>query len=124
MSQNLTSWLFSPNSEQQDIVELDCAGSETLPKSRRDFLTPALVQRAVHQAAQQACQLEVDGCESPGLTMDSLAKAFDDQISGIVGQLSVGNIADYVDLPEGTRVTNLRKLKKPNHLPFELMRAS
>ncbi len=124
MSQDITSWLFSPNSEKQELVELRCAGSETLLKSMRDFLTGALVERAVHAAAEQAYQSEVNGCKNPGLTMDSLVKAFDDQINGIVGQLSERNIASYVDLPEGTRVTSLRRLIKPSHLPFEFMRAS
>lgn len=122
--QDITSWLFSPNSKCQDLVELSCAGSETLVKSRRDFLTAALVERAVRQAAECACRLEADGCEHPGLTTPALARAFADQIDAIVGQLGVRNVANYVDLPEGTRVTNVRRLGGPSFVPMEMVRAS
>lgn len=120
----LTSWLFSQNGEEQRIVELSCAGSETIIKYRRSFLTGALVQRVVEQAAREACKAEILGLENPGLTLEALMEAFNDQIRSIVDNLSVRNINQYVDLPDGIRVTNLRRFEQPSSLPFELMRMS
>ncbi|MEE9128052.1 MAG: ATP-binding protein, partial [Planctomycetota bacterium] len=65
---NITAWLFGPNTDT-GVVEIVYAGStQPLTKKRRDFLTGALVERAVQQAAAEACRQHEDGCEDPGLT--------------------------------------------------------
>jgi ATP-dependent 26S proteasome regulatory subunit len=120
----MTSWLFSQNGENQRMVELNCAGSETIIKHRKDFLTGALVQRAVQQASNEACRIQGLGFENPGLTLEMLTRAFNDQIRSIVDNLSVRNVNQYVDLPDGVRVTNLRRFEQPSDLPIELMRIS
>ena len=119
----MTSWLFNKNGDNM-MVELSCAGSETIIKYRGDFLTGALVQRAVQQAASEACKAELLGIERTGLKLEMLMEAFNDQIRSIVDNLSVRNINQYVDLPDGIRVKNLRRFEQPSSHSFELMRIS
>lgn len=120
---SLTNWLFSPNSPDPGLVEVSLAGSTApLVRYRRDFLTGALVDRAVQQAAMVACRAELDGVEPAGITLGQLARAFDNQLRGIVEQLNQDNIGSYTDLPEGARVVSVRKIPQPDHLSFEFER--
>src|SRR5262249_31019527 len=83
----LTAWLFAPNGEP-GVVELTFAGSTTpVIKYRRDFLTGALVDRVLQQAANEACQTEAAQQEPRGITLEQLMRAFDSQIRSIVSQL-------------------------------------
>src|SRR5207302_753621 len=100
--QQLAAWLYSPNGSDRGQVELTFVGTTTpVVKYRRDFLTGALVDRAVQQAAAQACREERYGSPRPGLTTTMLATAFDQQVRSIVEQLHAENAANYVALPEG-----------------------
>jgi ATP-dependent 26S proteasome regulatory subunit len=122
--QNLAAWLFSPNGSDAGLVELTYAGSTTpVVKYRRDFLTGALADRAVQQAAAEASQAELDGCQCPGITIEQLARAFDSQLRGIVDQLREENVGSFTDLPDGVRVATLRRLPQPAHLSFEFHRS-
>jgi ATP-dependent 26S proteasome regulatory subunit len=121
--QNLTAWLFSPNGTDQAVVELVYAGTTNpVVKSRRDFLTASLVDRAVQQAAAEAAQAELDGAPVSGITLEQLARAFDAQLRGLIDQLKEHNVGSFTDLPDGVRVATLRRLPQPAHLPFEFHR--
>jgi len=121
--QDLTAWLFSPNGADPGLVELTFAGSTTpVVKRRADFLTGALVDRAVQQAAAEACHAEYHGLGGPGVSLDQLMRAFHEQIHGIVSQLREHNVSSYTDLPDGVRVASLRRLQQPSHLPVEFHR--
>jgi SpoVK/Ycf46/Vps4 family AAA+-type ATPase len=121
--QNLAAWFYSPNSPDPGLVELTYAGSTTpVVKYRRDFLTGALVDRALQQAAAEASQVELSGCEQPGITLEQLVRAFDAQLRGIVDQLREHNTGSYTDLPDGVRVATLRRVPQPTHLLFEFNR--
>jgi ATP-dependent 26S proteasome regulatory subunit len=118
-------WLFSPEAQQTGMVELTFAGSaHPVVKHRRDFLTGALVDRAVQEACAEAIRAERSGCDQPGLSGAGLMRAFDRQIRAIVEQLQPGNAADHVDVPDATRVASVRRLAQPDVLPFDLHRAS
>jgi ATP-dependent 26S proteasome regulatory subunit len=121
----LTSWLFSPNGEDNGQVELFFIGSSN-PETRyrRDFLTAGLVDRAVQRAASVSCDAEEMGAEHPGLTSGCLKAAFDEQIRAIVGQLCAENVSRYLELPEESRVQRVHTIESPTVHPFELMRAS
>lgn len=121
----ITSWLFSPNGEDQGQVSLFfVGGSEAEIRFRRDFLNPGLVERAVQQAAQLACSAETAGCDNPGLTSVGLKIAFDDQIKAIVKVLGRDNIRSYLEIPEGARVQNVRAIHQSPMLREELLRAA
>jgi hypothetical protein len=121
----VTNWLYCPKGTDIGQAEITFAGS-TVPvlKYRRDFLTGALVDRAVQQAADEACRAERNGCENPGVTARMIIAAFDQQVRAIVEQLHMHNVANYLTLPDGVRVANVKKLDQPTVLPFELERAS
>jgi SpoVK/Ycf46/Vps4 family AAA+-type ATPase len=122
---DVSSWLFCPKSADVAQVELTFAGTTTpVLKYRRDFLTGALVDRAVQQAADEACRAERRGCEHPGVNSRMLITAFDQQIRGIVEQLHRDNVGNYLTIPDGVRVQNVKKIEQPAVLPFELERAS
>lgn len=121
--QTLAAWLFSPNGPDTGLVELTYAGSTTpVVKYRRDFLTGALVDRAVQQAADEACKSEIRGAAEPGITIEQLACALEAQLRSVVDQLRETNVGSYTDLPDGVRVATLRRLPQPSHLSFEFHR--
>jgi hypothetical protein len=93
-------------------------------KHRRDFLTGALVDRAVQEAAAEACRAEQMGCDRPGLTPAALKTALDRQVRSIVEQLHPHNVANHLDLPDGVRVVGVRRLDQPPVLPAELERTA
>jgi ATP-dependent 26S proteasome regulatory subunit len=122
---DLTAWLFSPNGQDRGQVELSYVGaSAPVVKHRRDFLTGALVDRAVQQAAAEACKAERAGAARPGLSAALLVSTFDRQVRAIVDQLHRDNVGQYLDLPDGARVGSVRRIEQPALLPVELERAS
>jgi SpoVK/Ycf46/Vps4 family AAA+-type ATPase len=122
---DLTGWLFSANGQERGLVELSVAGStQPMVKHRRDFLTGALVDRAVQEAAAEACRAEQMGCDRPGLTPAALKTALDRQVRSIVEQLHPHNVANHLDLPDGVRVVGVRRLDQPPVLPAELERTA
>jgi hypothetical protein len=93
-------------------------------KCRRDFLTGALVDRAVQQAADEACEHAVENNCAPAISLEQLMRALNDQVLAIVGQLREQNAGSYLDLPDGVRVASLRRLPQPSYLPIEFQRPS
>jgi len=121
---DLVAWLYGQNSDT-GVVELTYAGSITpVVKCRRDFLTGALVDRAVQQAADEACEQAVEHNCAPAISLEQLMRALNDQVLAIVGQLREQNAGSYLDLPDGVRVASLRRLPQPSYLPIEFQRPS
>ncbi len=130
---DVTAALYSPNGADEPLIEIEFAGtSAPSARYRRDFLTGSVVDRAVQQAAEQACRIE-RACRlanhresadtvTPGLTAAVLIDAIEDQVSAVVGGLSPGNLNEFVNLPDGARVTNLRRLERPAVPPAQLHR--
>jgi len=119
---DLTAWLFGPNADP-GVVELTYAGSTTpVIKHRRDFLTGALVDRAVQEAATEAWQSAKADPAATGVTLVHLMRALNNQVLSLVGQLREQNVSSYTDLPDGVRVATLRRLPQPAHLPIEFLR--
>jgi hypothetical protein len=119
---DLTAWLFGPNVDQ-GVVELTYAGSTTpVIKYRRDFLTGALVDRAVQAAATEACRETNASSPSGGITMVQLVRALDRQVMCVVAQLREHTVGSFTDLPDGMRVASLRRLPQPARLPIEMVR--
>jgi SpoVK/Ycf46/Vps4 family AAA+-type ATPase len=120
----VTDWLYSPNGHDPGQVQVTYVGSSTPEmKYRSDFLTGALVDRAVQQAAREARRVERAGCPDPGLTPEMIITACTRQIRTIVDQVTEFNLADYVTLPEGARVGNVRRVEQPRVSPLELERS-
>jgi len=121
MVNDLTDWLFSRNGSDRGVVELTFTGSTTSEvRHRRDFLTGAMVDRAVQQASEEACRLERLGQARRGLSLEQLLRAFEDQVRGVVDQLTPQNVHHYLALPDGVRVATVRRLPQPPVFPMEL----
>jgi ATP-dependent 26S proteasome regulatory subunit len=119
----IAAWLFSPNGADRGVVELTYAGSTTPQvRYRRDFLTGALIDRAVRQAAEETCQRELLEGAAPGIKTETLVRAFDEQIHSVVEQLTEHNAREYTDVPDGVRVASVRRLALPGQSPFALQR--
>ncbi|MHC4083208.1 MAG: AAA family ATPase [Planctomycetota bacterium] len=121
----ITAALFSPNGADPGLVEIQLAGT-TAPctKHRRDFLTGSIVDRAVQAAADRACGAEEAGCATPGISAQLLLDCIDEQVTAVASALQPANAADFVDLPDGMRVTGVRRIPRPAVLPGDLQRTS
>jgi hypothetical protein len=105
----VTGWFFNADNA---VVELMFAGSQTPQvRHRRDFLTGALIDRAVQQAAEETCKAEILGVGEPGVTIQSVLRAFEDQVGSVVEQLNENNAREYTHIPEGARVSKVRRLQ-------------
>ena len=119
--QEVAGWLFHQNG--QSLAELDLAGSpEPLRLFRRNFLTGGLVDRAVQQAAEEACRQEKAGCDDPGVSFQVMAEALQGQIDGVVQRLTKDNVRNYADLPDGAHVVGVRRTKTPAVAAAQLLR--
>lgn len=117
----MTDWLFAPSGQDAGQVELTYVGSATpVTKFRRDFLTGALVDRAVQQTASEVCRREWLGTGEPGLNAELLMKSFHAQIKTIVDQLTQHNVESYLSLPDGVRVGQVRRVEQPALQHFQL----
>ena len=120
LARDVTAWLFSPNGPDQGVVDLTFAGSNSpVVRHRRDFLTGALVDRAVQDASRAARREQIRTGREGGVTFELLVRAFDSQFRALLDQLTEMNVRHYVDLPEGVRVARLRRLPQPRLAPHE-----
>ncbi len=125
VTRDVTDWLYSLNGHDSGQVALTFVGSATpVLKYRRDFLTGALVDRAVQQAAAEACRAERLGCDQPGINSELVIAAFNTQIRSIVDQLTRENAGNYLTLPDAVRVNEVHRIEQPSVMPFELERAT
>ena len=117
--------MYGPNGPDKGQIELTFVGATApTPIYRRDFLTAALVARAVEQAAREARRQLCRGCEDPGLTTAQLMRALDAQVRAVVDQIQPSNAGSYLTLPDDARVGAVRRIAQPAVLPIELERAS
>ena len=120
---DMTAGLFSGTNDEPPLVEIQFAGSTTPTlKHRRDFLTGSLVDRAVQQAANAACEAQQRGSATPGITGAMLLSAIEDQVKAVVGAITPANVGEFVDLPDGLRVTNVRRIDPPAISAHDILR--
>ena len=120
---NVTSALFSPNGSAPPLVEIQFAGTTTpCFKHGRDFLTGSVVDRAVQQAAEAACDAEEAGAETPGITIQGLLDALEDQVQAVAESVTPANVAEFVNVPDGLRVTNTRRIEAQAISPRDILR--
>lgn len=103
----VTATLFGGGDEARGLVEISLAGSSVpLVKRARDFLTAALVERAVSESAEHCCEAGVP------IACEDVIDAFERQVAAITDQLTPQNVNEYVDLPDGQRAASLRRLPR------------
>jgi ATP-dependent 26S proteasome regulatory subunit len=120
---DVADWLYSRNGHDEGQVSLSYVGStESDVRYRRDLLTAALVDRAVQQAATEACHAERLGTDEPGLSAEQLIESFDRQVRSVVEQLTRDNAHNYLDIQDGVRVADVRRLARRTVHALELER--
>jgi ATP-dependent 26S proteasome regulatory subunit len=111
----VASWFFSPNGEDSGLCEMTLRDGKKLVKSRRDFLTGAIVEQGVSNSIDQAVFAADDvGEKAPGLSASALIDSLCNVIDSLAGNLTAANADDYVDLPEHTAVAAVRRLSGSN----------
>jgi ATP-dependent 26S proteasome regulatory subunit len=120
---DLVAWFFASNATQTGVVELTYVGQSTsVTKHHRDFLTAALIDRAVQDACEEACDAEWLGAEDPGLSTARLLSSLDGQVRQIAEALTAKTCDRYLTLPEGVRVASVVRIAQPAVLSAELER--
>ena len=116
-------WMFGPGAGNVGMVEIVLDDGREVLKRRRDFLTGGIVEQAVAAAIDQAVFAAEDAqTAESGLSASAVIEAMRQQIDALADNLTPDNAADYVDLPENTRVSSLRRLRGPaGSLPFSLI---
>lgn len=105
--------LYSPQGEDAGQLELTLRDGQKLTKHRRDFLTGAVVERAVSLAIESAAGAAVEnGGQTDGLSAERLIEALRHVIDGELANVTPHNAGDYLDLPEHTQVASVRHLRQ------------
>lgn len=86
--------------DERPVVEL-MTSKGAVKKYRKDVLTPALIDRAVQQAAEIAAEMEANK-ECDGVPVKVLVDCFETQIQGVVAQVDERNVHKYLDLEDAT----------------------
>lgn len=107
----LEDWLYSEESNLLGVLELSLKGAPNETKYNRDFLTGALVDRAVQESATAAWEESLSDPEA-GVSVEHLKNAITHQVRNVVRQLTPHNVTHYLDLPEGTSVLSIRSLSR------------
>jgi len=118
----VTAWLFGPGPGGAAVVELTLDDGREILKRRRDFLTGGIVEQAVAAVIDETvARAEETAAPHVGLTARAVIDALRRHIDGLADNLTAENAADYLDLPEHTRVVSLRRPHgMAGHMPFLL----
>lgn len=100
----ITAHIFS---DERPLVEL-MTSKGAVKKFRKDLLTPALIDRAVQQAAEISAELEANK-EADGVPVKVLCECFESQIQGVAAQLDEKNAHKYLDLGDDA-IKQVRKV--------------
>lgn len=82
--------------DERPLVEL-MTSKGAVKKYRKDLLTPALIDRAVQQAAEIAAEMESNK-QCDGVPVKVLVECFESQIQSVAAQLDERNVHKYMDL--------------------------
>jgi len=105
----LEQWLYEE--DDRPVVEVGMSGASAVPKFARDFLTGALIDRSIQESSTVAWEESLQDPDA-GITLAHLKGALVRQVSHLADQLTKENASHYLDLPEGGKVVNVRRLVK------------
>jgi ATP-dependent 26S proteasome regulatory subunit len=103
---DLDQWFYGKDVEPA-VIQLQPGNVDI---KRRDFLTGAIIDRSVQQAATTAWKESLSGEEESGLSTEGLQEAFTAQIDSLIEQLTPENIVHYLDLPDNYSVGRIDRL--------------
>ena len=95
LTASLVSRLFAPNGDYAVVAQVKLSDGRQLPVAGHQLLCGAMLECAVHAAAQHAAVREVETGQE-GLTEDDLAQALHAELASAVSLLAPGNVKSYV----------------------------
>lgn len=104
--QEIQKGLFEEDPGIVDVI----VGGQPIRKYQRDFLTGALVDRAVQQASSKAWEMAIGEKNEVPITAKQVLHCIREQVNTVLAQLTEHNIHNYLDLPEGARVSGMRRV--------------
>jgi SpoVK/Ycf46/Vps4 family AAA+-type ATPase len=104
--ETIASLMYPEDDTQMVTLKYQGGGGEV--KYRKDFMVGAIIDRAIQKAANDACRAEYQG-QAKGITAEEVFNAINSQIVSIVKQLTPGNVINYLDIPEGVKVQDVKK---------------
>ena len=111
----VTANLFDPRNDEVASLEITLGDGTKLAKFPRDFLTGSLVEQALSESIDELTFFaEENEREEAGLDSAGLIDALRSQIQTLVENVTPYNAADYIDLPDHTHVSNVRRLRRGN----------
>ena len=117
----LSNLLYSPNTNEKGMIEVLYAGSTTPEvKHARHFMTPAIIAKAVNNAAAYAVQEELHGISS-GVGLNTLARCLYEQVLQSVQTLGESNAHHHFDVPQGKRVASIKRIPQPKNQNFDFL---
>ncbi|MBP7933138.1 MAG: AAA family ATPase [Phycisphaerae bacterium] len=117
-------FLFAPNGDPGQLQVYLVGSSTPMIIYRRQMLTPAIVAKAVEQAARRVRRQEAKTGREVGITTRVLLGALDRQIRDVAEMCNRGNITGYVDVGAG-QISDVRLIEQsPIVSSHELLRAA
>ncbi|MFV2067665.1 MAG: ATP-binding protein, partial [Pirellulales bacterium] len=110
----VVSWMFSPNGEDQGQIEVTMRDAQKLIKYRRDFCTGSVVETAVANEIDRVVFAAEESDNGAGLTANGIIDSLRDVVDGLADNLTAHNVTDYIDLPEHASVASVRRLGSSN----------
>lgn len=105
---------YSPNADES-LIEITLCDGTKLRKSPRHFFTGAIVEQAVSEAIDRIVFAAIESDDADmGLSANLIIEALSHQVDNLIGNLTARNIAEYVDLPDGAHVADVRRLRPSN----------
>jgi SpoVK/Ycf46/Vps4 family AAA+-type ATPase len=103
--------LFDPQNDPTATLEITLGDGTKIAKYPRDFLTGALVEQALSEAIDEMVFLAEETQDAQiGLDSGAVIAALRRQVGALAENVATYNASDYVDLPEHTHVSNVRRL--------------
>lgn len=103
--------LCSPNGDDT-IIEITLRDGAKVRKDRRHLLTGAVVETAVSETIDRiAFQMADRGREGVGMSAAMLIEALHRQVDNLADNITAGNAADFIDLPENAKIADVKRLR-------------
>lgn len=107
--------LYSPNGSDQPLVEITLRDGKRVLRYFRDFLTGAICEQAISNAIDEIVfSIDESGDTRLGLSATAVIDVLKSVIEGLADNLTAHNVADYVDLPDGSATASVRRLRPSN----------
>jgi SpoVK/Ycf46/Vps4 family AAA+-type ATPase len=107
----VVSTLYSPNGDDQGVVEATLREGGKVLFHRRAFLTGAVIEQAVANAINHSVFASMDQGDRVPLCASTLLDALYAVVDSLADTVTVHNASDYLDVPDYPGVAGIRRLR-------------